>query len=264
MGDHDDGVGRLVMRGKTCEVKAATPKGEGSGRGGRSSRTGGQNRDQRKHDFATIGYSHISGSFVYPEHVAYLPVMHEGGAYLPNPQFQEYIGTTAASAPGIPPYMTPVYYPTVQYPPAHPPMVMAPIEEYVSTGGQMTTPPFFNMVTPAPDAASFAVQASHPSAATAGPMSSSPLTSQPVHSHYQHHHLAPPPYSQQAAYAFLPVAPIPPSAGVPGPPPGVVQATSVMQPVAPGLPFKHQENSSHDMDIGGTSVMQNQEVGLSN
>lgn len=262
MGDHDDGVGRLVMRGKPCEVKVATPKGErGFGRGGRTSRSGSHhNRDQRKHDsFQTVGYGHAMGSYAYTEHLGYVPAMR-------GIPFQAYPGT-AASGAGVPPYMAPVYYPTVPYPHTQPSFAMPPpLEEFSNPGDTVTSPPFYDMAPPSPDAAAnFVVPVSHhPSVATSGvPMTSPPVPlSLPMHSRY--HHLGHPTFSQQqAAYAFLPVAPVPPSAGVPGPHQGVaVQATSVMQPVAPGLPFKNHDNGSHDLDnTGGESVTQTQEIG---
>jgi hypothetical protein len=270
MGDQDDGVGRLVMRGKTCEVKAATPKGDGGfGRGARNIRSGSyQKREQRKHDNYgnNIGYGPMPDSYAYLEHMAYIPVMHDGVAYSHNPQLQEYHGTAISDA-GVPPFMTPVYYPSVPYPHTHPSFVMPPPPEEYSHGGSA-----YNMVPPTPDAAAhFAVPLPHHLSATT-PGGVVPMTSPPAplllpmhHSPYQQHHqhLTPAPYSQQqAAYTFLPVAPMPPRAGVaPGPPPGVVvQAASVMQPVAPGLPYKQQHDiSSHnDMEnnIGGSSVTQ--------
>ena len=49
MGNNGDGIGRLVMRGKMCEVKAAAPRGQAPTRGGKSyrnNRSGLRNQNQ--------------------------------------------------------------------------------------------------------------------------------------------------------------------------------------------------------------------------
>lgn len=247
------------MRGKTCEVKAATPKGDGAGRVGRSSRVGGQNRDHRKNGLGAVGYSQIPGMFAYSEHVAYPAVMHESGTYPSNPQFQGYPGTAPAGA-GVPAYMTPMYYhPSLQYPHAPPTLVMPPPDEYASTAGSITSPPFYSMAPSTLSAADFSVPASYPSAATAGPLNV-PQFSQAVHPQH-HHHPVPPIYSQPATCDLYPMVAMPTGDGAPVPPPGGAQSNSVMQPVAPGIPFKRQENS-HGSD--GATANQKQEVGATN
>eukprot|EP00536_Pseudo-nitzschia_multiseries_P012564 jgi/Psemu1/68371/estExt_Genemark1.C_4860022 len=69
MGDQGDGIGRLVMRGKTCEVKAAAPKGHAPTRGGKANRN-------KRGDYRNY---HHSQAYQMPSfaHVEQFPVMYQ-------------------------------------------------------------------------------------------------------------------------------------------------------------------------------------------
>jgi len=117
MGDGDDGVGRLTMRGKTCEVKEATPKGDMMAhRPGRNARG---RRDQRQKHHR----NHYEAPYVYAE-----PLGGHGGT----------LGYYPHSIPG---YVTPMYPSHVSPPlplpvfhPAHPHFYVPPTEPLFSAG----------------------------------------------------------------------------------------------------------------------------------
>lgn len=98
MGDHEDGVGRIVMRGnKTCEVKPATPKGHTPFRGGgkaRNRNTG--SRIQHK------AQAYQMPPFAYYDQYSRPPMMYSPEGYL--------------SAHDVPGYPMPIYHPAM--PPA--------------------------------------------------------------------------------------------------------------------------------------------------
>ena len=110
MGNHPDGVGRLVMRGKTCEVKAAQPKDAGQ-RGGRGFR--GDRRDHQK--YGQGGYSHPFAGFQPPDAVNYPPPHLDVMAMHHYPYHPH----------GIPGYPAPMYFPPggPAAPPVHPSFV---------------------------------------------------------------------------------------------------------------------------------------------
>ena len=100
MGNQGDGIGRLVMRGKTCEIKAAAPRGQAPTRGGkafRNNRGGPRSQHQtRAHQVPPFG------------HNGHLPVMYQN----PYPQ------GVYAPIPGVPGYAPPVYHHAMP-PPSH-------------------------------------------------------------------------------------------------------------------------------------------------
>ena len=119
MGNHPDGVGRLLMRGKTCEVKAAQPKDGSNNRGGR-----GYRGDRRGHQkYGQGGYTDsYPGGFQPPGVLSFAPphpdvlAMHHY-AYHPH---------------GMPGYPVPMYYPSgaPTGPPGHP--------SYIPTGAPIS------------------------------------------------------------------------------------------------------------------------------
>lgn len=104
MGNHGDGIGRLVMRGKCCEVKAAAPRGQPPTRGGKANRSNrGVPRNQ-----------HQTQAQVFPfRHNEQFPVMYQTDNYnMTYPQ------GFFPNIPGIPGYAPPVYHQTMP-PPNH-------------------------------------------------------------------------------------------------------------------------------------------------
>jgi RNA recognition motif-containing protein len=171
-GDHSDGIGRLNMRGKTCEVKLAVPKHPG------------RQQTKSRHKMRQV-----------PP-----PYSQEGVMGYNMPTFP-------GNAPGFPGYMAPMYY---SFPPPVPPVI--------PPGDFPPVPPGYYMGSyPDPNMAVY-------------PM--------PATNHHHHHH-AP----QPQAVAFLPVVTALPLQTTPQ------TQGSVMQPVAPGIPLKN-ENEMHD---GSTS-----------
>jgi hypothetical protein len=210
MGDGEDGVGRLEMRGKVMEVKAATPKGESAsrqqqGRNQRNNRRRGSNHHHINHHHYNAA-GQLLAPFAYVEPIGYHPY----GGYYPHPTAYHYLpqdtqhGYDAAHN---------MYYPGGVYPQQHhhhhdvPHPVYSPMDQGM-IGGQVASA-----------AAQF--YADPTTAVTGATMYASPPVS---------------PYSQQttaataaAAYAFIPVVPMP-------------HHGTVMQPVAPGIPNKPEEN----------------------
>ena len=102
MGSQGDGIGRLVMRGKTCEIKAAAPRGQAPSRGGkahRNNRSGPKNQHQVQ--------SQQVPSFGHDEQ---FPVMYQNDNFnAPYPQGYPAI-------PGISGYSLPVFHHPVPHP----------------------------------------------------------------------------------------------------------------------------------------------------
>lgn len=134
MGNHGDGIGRLVMRGKTCEVKAAAPKGQAPHRGGkpnRNNRGGPRNQQQPQvHQVSFLGHSDQ------------FPAMHQINNY--NMVYPEGAYSTL---PGTQGYAPPVYH--IMPPPSHPQNHAPPHVAYRSADcdprdiGIVGTPYFF-------------------------------------------------------------------------------------------------------------------------
>jgi len=100
IGGHGDGIGRLVMRGKTCEVKAAAPKGQAPTRGGRSNRGnrgGARNQCQ--------GETHQVSTFRPNE---LYPVMYQNDSF--NMQYPQGAFSSVSHGPGFAP---PGYHPNM-------------------------------------------------------------------------------------------------------------------------------------------------------
>jgi hypothetical protein len=93
MGNHGDGIGRLVMRGKTCEVKAAAPKGHAPTRGGKSNRAnrGGSRNQHHMHPFVNPGH---------------FPAMYQNDGY--NLPFHHEVYMAASNG-----YSTRIYHPAL-------------------------------------------------------------------------------------------------------------------------------------------------------
>jgi len=114
MGDHGDGVGRLVMRGKTCEVKAAAPKGHAPTRGGKANRG---NRGGPRNQYQA--QAHQTSPFVHTEQ---FPDMYYNDSY--NMSYPQGV---YSSAPGVSGYNTPMYHPIMPHyapPPPHGPFLL--------------------------------------------------------------------------------------------------------------------------------------------
>eukprot|EP00531_Pseudo-nitzschia_arenysensis_P015760 CAMPEP_0116130954 /NCGR_PEP_ID=MMETSP0329-20121206/8750_1 /TAXON_ID=697910 /ORGANISM="Pseudo-nitzschia arenysensis, Strain B593" /LENGTH=346 /DNA_ID=CAMNT_0003625357 /DNA_START=264 /DNA_END=1304 /DNA_ORIENTATION=- len=103
MGNQGDGIGRLVMRGKTCEVKAAAPRGQAPSRGGkgyRNNRNVPRNQQQAQ--------SQQVPSFVHHDQ---FPAMYQNDNFnVPYPQ------GVYATAPGVQGYAPPIFHQQMQPP----------------------------------------------------------------------------------------------------------------------------------------------------
>ena len=211
-GEDDPRVGRLVMRGKTCEVKAAEPK--------ESSRL-----NHRVHQ----AYRRASQKDAMPK-----GLYHQAAAIPPH---QYYTGTYDPfyAAPSSPGHAYPMYAPGY-YPAYHPAMY----------GGGTYFPAPSPMYAPVP-AATMPVPVPVPVPVDSPPLYAAPLPGPiegspagPVNTEQNGSYpaaYAPNPYMMQPAY--------PPPGGEVAPmtymaPPGA--PPSVMQPAAPGLPNKDENN----------------------
>jgi hypothetical protein len=105
MGNHGDGIGRLVMRGKTCEVKVAAPRGQAPIRGGKANRNNrGGPRNQHQAQAQQVPYFGHNEQF---------PVMYQNDAYnMPYPQ------GVYSTVPSVPGYVPPIYHHAMP-PPRH-------------------------------------------------------------------------------------------------------------------------------------------------
>ena len=168
MGNHSDGIGRLNMRGKTCEVKRAQPKHAGRPIKGRSK--------------------------IPPV----LPHLYPHEAFHGNNNMLPFQGNLS----GYPGYMAPMFYPHMGPPMTMPP---PPPTEFVAAPG------YYNMMTYTD------YQPAYPNA--------------PAHQ-FPH---------PQANPMFASMQPPPPGVA-----PGPSSQTSVMQPVAPGLPIKNEGDMSNN------------------
>ena len=104
MGNHGNGIGRLVMRGKTCEVKAAAPRGQAPARGGKSSRSyrGGRNQHQPQ-----------------GQQVPSFGQNEQFPLYLPNDNYNvPFAQGIYSTVPNFPGYTPPVYHHAMP-PPSH-------------------------------------------------------------------------------------------------------------------------------------------------
>ncbi len=103
MGNNGDGIGRLVMRGKTCEVKPAAPRGQAPNRGGKSNRN---NRSGLRNQHQ--GQAH-QGPF-YGQNEQF-PVVYQNDNYnLPYPQGMY------SMVPGVPGYAPPIFQASLPHP----------------------------------------------------------------------------------------------------------------------------------------------------
>ncbi|KAG7350903.1 RNA-binding protein [Nitzschia inconspicua] len=127
MGGYDDGIGRLDIRGKTCEVKAATPRGEGSFPGKKlysRGSAGGANHQYHRYRYQhqQYGYpyqqhmnNHMVVPFAHAGSIGY-PMMSDGisgsvtGSYASLYHHHPGFNLTAANAYGP---MTSMYYPSM-------------------------------------------------------------------------------------------------------------------------------------------------------
>jgi hypothetical protein len=234
MGDHADGVGRVTMHGKTCEVKMAEPKNhpvEPKGRPGvRGPPFGGyqfSTTSIHHEEYALPPYYHHH-HHPYPPFVAD-PMIAEWMEYptVPGP-YQGYPGAMAGY------HMAPsMYYPTDN---------MAPM--YYPTSFPTTTMPMSMPMTnvPAP---------MYPPADYVAPV--------PAYYHNTGHEAYPypcPPYPTEEAnpmghhhhpYAFGMASPMNPAA-----PPAQQTSVMQMQPVAPAIPVNEEVPSNAEGGAEGT------------
>ena len=202
MGDGNDGVGRLEMRGKICEVKAATPKGEGvyNPKKGRQGNIGTAANKSDNTDFHSRnhppGYSQSNAMLAHPH------MVQMGYPMTLDPL----AGPVAVHNP----YFYPNGYPTY---------------------GIAQAPYYSGMIPPQ----HFGMHPLDPSIAygSAGASSIIPQYDQAMASHYfpvhNQHHL------------YVPINPT--SLGTDlGAAAATSMQTSVMQPVAPGIPRMEDDN----------------------
>lgn len=249
MGDGIDGVGRLVMRGKTCEVKAATPKGE-AGFGGKKlpsrASPGGPNQSyiyrqylhhHQQHQQQQNLYSHPAQNhmnhhmhppYPYVDAMGY-PMMTED---VPSSMLDAYAShyhhhhqgfhPAAANAYG---HVAPFFYPTVSdtgIPSSH----SAAYPGHQSQGSIPSSPPG-----PSP----YIYMSSFDSNISGSPSHAPPMV---VPDYYNH---GSPTYGHPPALAYVPTVPMPPQAAG-------GTATSVMQPVAPGIPGRGMEGPNDHIE----------------
>lgn len=221
MGNGGDGVGRLVMRGKTCEVKAATPKGEGFGgkkshpqRGGGHSHNNIVHHHYRQHQqqYGHLEQQHINNHmqppYPYTEQMGYAmvpDVISAPMAGMHSPQYHQ--GYHLA---GVNPYGTvpPMYY--------HGMNGTSPV--YPGMDASMAPP-----TSPTAPSPHYFMSPYDPAVAGA----TTHVQSTVVPEYYSH---TSPTYThQQPNVAFVPMMSATP--------------VSVMQPVAPGIPGKGTDST---------------------
>jgi len=199
MGNHGDGIGRLVMRGKTCEVKPAAPRGQAPSRGGkayRNNRNGPRNQHQ--------GQPNQVPSFGQNEQ---FPVMYQNESY--NLPYHQGVYSVA---PGVPGFVPPVFH---QQPVAHPShsqphsspngsIPLGPDQNLSDTAGVVGSPYFFGSSIAAPPPEHFVSQNVFP-----------PTSQIPAHYHQQ-------------GYGFVPYVPDHNQSAHP-----VMETSTMMQQVEP-------------------------------
>jgi len=197
MGNHGDGIGRLVMRGKTCEIKAAAPRGQAPTRGGKANRSGrGGNRNQ--HQQQAHHLNHFGGNEQFP-------VMYQNDSY-----GMPYHQGVYPAVPGVPSYPPPVYHHALPHPshaqPLSPPHGSIPLstDRDPSDRGAVGAPYYF---------------ASH--------VSAPPPDRFPVPNAFQATPQIPPQYQQQG-YAFVPYVPDHAQPAIP-----MTNMASMTQPMEP-------------------------------
>ena len=126
MGNDGDGIGRLAMRGKICEIKEALPKGEAPSRGSkanRGNRNGTSNQNQPK--------AYQMTPFVYNEQMAFPHVYSQGGY------------PAAPFAPGY--AAAPMYHPAMhgQYLHQNQGAVLLSADHEFTGGGDIAGAPYF-------------------------------------------------------------------------------------------------------------------------
>jgi hypothetical protein len=217
MGDHADGVGRVTMHGKTCEVKVAEPK--------------------NPVEKTTRGRPGVCGPFGYPSSIHHedpvyaLPPYHHHHHHHPHPPYPPFVAdpmiagwmeypTVPAPYQGYPGamagYMAPMYYPTdnsmtpTYYPTTFPTMPMP-----------MTNAPMVPVTAPMVPPANYV--APFPAYYHTGHAYPYPYPTEEANLMMRHHH---------HPYAVCPLgmaSPMPPAAA----PPAQQTSVIVRQPVAP-------------------------------
>jgi hypothetical protein len=221
VGAAEGGVGRLVMRGKTCEVKVAEPKEKG-----RAQRGGPAGKTIRQGYYDN--HNHQQFAHAQPPPVVFHPEA-MGMAYPAQYQYysQEAVATSPMHIHMMHPYpyyagygyMTPMYYPPGA--PPIPPMMPPAVGEYEYAGA---VPPPYPM-----GPYSYAMDPMEQAIAAPAYYPSPTTTST---------------YPQQAnGYACIPLMATPVPAPAPLAP-AYPQQTSVMQPVAPGIPVKDDDHEA--------------------
>lgn len=210
MGNHGDGIGRLIMRGKTCEVKPAAPRGQAPTRGGkayRNNRSGTRSQHQ--------GQSNQVSSFGQNEQ---FPVIYQNENYnLPYPQ-----GVYSA-IPGVPGYAPPVYHHPMPHPthsqPHSPPNGSIPLNADRNLGDSGIIGPsyFFGSSLPAPPPEHFSGQNMFP-----------PAPQIPAHYHQQ-------------GYAFVPYVPGHTQQALP-----VMEMPTMTHPMEPSTHANEEVNSNDE------------------
>mmetsp|Transcript_5593 Transcript_5593/g.11568 ORF Transcript_5593/g.11568 Transcript_5593/m.11568 type:complete len:351 (-) Transcript_5593:138-1190(-) len=209
MGNQGDGIGRLVMRGKTCEVKAAAPRGQAPSRGGKSyrnNRSGPRNQHQAQ--------SPQVPSFVHNQQ---FQVMYQNDNFnVPYPQGMY------STIPGVPGYAPPVFHHPMPHP-GHsqqhsPPHGSIPIngDHNLSENGMAGASYFFG----SPHGAPPPVQDAFPHAPQ-------------IPGHYQQH-----------GYAFFPYVPDHNQTPLPA-----MENATIMQPMEASTQAKEELNSNDEGGI---------------
>jgi RNA recognition motif-containing protein len=211
MGNHGDGIGRLVMMGKTCEVKPAAPKGQAPTRGGKAyqnNRSGTRNQHQ--------GQLNQVSAFGGPNEQ--FPVIYQNENYnLFYPQ-----GVYSAT-PGVPGYAPPVYHHHVPHP-SHPQLHSPrngsiPLNADCNLGENCIVGPsyFFGSSLPAPPPERFSGQNAFP----------------PAPQILAHYH--------QQGYAFVPYVPDHTQQAIP-----VMEMATMTQPMEPSTHANEEVNSNDE------------------
>ena len=204
MGNRGDGIGRLVMMGKTCEVKPAAPKGQAPTRGGKTYRN---NRSGTRSQYQ--GQSNqVSANEQFP-------VIYQNEYNLPYPQ-----GVYSA-IPGVPGYAPPVYHHHMPHPShfqSHSPpngSISLNADRNLGNNGIVGPSYFFGSSLPAPRPERFSGQNAFP-----------PAPQIPAHYHQQ-------------GYAFVPYVPDHTQQAIP-----VMEMAAMAQPMEPSTHANEEVNSN--------------------